>query len=190
MNGQTFGKIEAACIEVLNQCSIPKRRASTPSSTAPMLPRSMNQAASFLSLSCEIDLKGELKGKLPTILFDEELKARDSQFRRANMSFLRTAYTTGFVQTLLVPSVAALSFPIPKEAIQWPCSQQQEENIGVRLDISDSSSGQQMVPTDGSSSSSLREPGRSSELPTCMDSEMGYRDQESIVLHIETHSEI
>ena len=71
-----------------------------------------------------------------------------------------------------------------------PCSQQQEENIGVRLDISDSSSGQQMVPTDGSSSSSLREPGRSSELPTCMDSEMGYRDQESIVLHIETHSEI
>ncbi|CBI34525.3 unnamed protein product, partial [Vitis vinifera] len=53
-----------------------KRRASTPSSTAPMLPRSMNQAASFLSL---IDLKGELKGKLPTILFDEELKARDSQ---------------------------------------------------------------------------------------------------------------
>ncbi|KAL6348818.1 hypothetical protein AAG906_033474 [Vitis piasezkii] len=179
MNGQTFGKIEAACIEVLNQCSIPKRRASTPSSTAPMLPRSMNQAASFLSLSCEIDLKGELKGKLPTILFDEELKGRDSQFRRANMSFLRTAYTTGFVQTLLVPSVAALSFPIPKQAIQWPL-----------LDISDSSSGQQMVPTDGSSSSSLREPGRSAELPTCMDSEMGYRDQESIVLHIETHSGI
>ncbi|KAJ9706255.1 hypothetical protein PVL29_001673 [Vitis rotundifolia] len=37
----------------------------------------MNQEASFLSPAN--GLKGELKGKLPTILFDEESKARDSQ---------------------------------------------------------------------------------------------------------------
>ena len=46
-----------------------------------------------------------------------------------------------------------------------------------------------MVPIEGSSSSILREHGRSSELPTCMDSEMGYGGQESVVLHIETQPE-
>ncbi|KAL6313227.1 hypothetical protein AAG906_018693 [Vitis piasezkii] len=184
-----------------------KRRASTSSSTAPILP-------------------SKLKGKLPTILFDDELKARDSlccvclgefeikeelhQVPSCKHVFhadciyhwLRTNSTcplcrcsvfpntkAGNPVSLLDPSIPITRTPTSTDKI-GPCSQQQEENIGVRLDISDSSSGQQMVPTDGSSSSSLREPGRSAELPTCMDSEMGYRDQESIVLHIETHSGI
>lgn len=202
-----------------------KRRASTSSSTAPILPSSMNQAASFLSPSCEIGLKGELKGKLPTILFDDELKARDSlccvclgefeikeelhQVPSCKHVFhadciyhwLRTNSTCPLCRCSVFPNTKAGN-PVSPVRPEHPdnqnsnqhrqnvSSQQQEENIGVRLDISDSSSGQQMVPTDGSSSSSLREPGRSPELPTCMDSEMGYRDQESIVLHIETHSEI
>ena len=52
----------------------------------------------------------------------ENLKSKRSytRFRRANMCFMPTAYTTGFVQTLLVHSVAALSSPIPKQAIQCP----------------------------------------------------------------------
>lgn len=59
-------------------------------------------------------------------------------------------------------------------------SEQREETIDVRLDISDSSGGQQM-PTEGSSSSNLREHGRTSELAACIDSE------ESVVLHVEAH---
>ncbi|KAK6947939.1 Zinc finger, RING-type, partial [Dillenia turbinata] len=57
-----------------------KRRASTLSSPSPLvLPTRLNHATSLPSMPGEINLKGELKEKLPIILFDEELKARDSQ---------------------------------------------------------------------------------------------------------------
>ncbi|KAK6935559.1 Zinc finger, RING-type, partial [Dillenia turbinata] len=57
-----------------------KRRASTLSSPSPLvLPTRLNHATSFPSMSGEISLKGGLKEKLPVILFEGELKARDSQ---------------------------------------------------------------------------------------------------------------
>uniref|UniRef100_A0A5B7B7R7 RING-type E3 ubiquitin transferase n=1 Tax=Davidia involucrata TaxID=16924 RepID=A0A5B7B7R7_DAVIN len=56
-----------------------KRRASNFSAPPPILPRTLNQATPFVSLTCEKDLKRELKDKLPIVLFDEDLRARDSQ---------------------------------------------------------------------------------------------------------------
>ncbi|KAK3007117.1 hypothetical protein RJ639_016186 [Escallonia herrerae] len=56
-----------------------KRRASTLSPPPPILPiRTSNQATRFIPSLFEISLKGELKHKLQTVLFDEDLKARDS----------------------------------------------------------------------------------------------------------------
>ncbi|XP_062029154.1 probable E3 ubiquitin-protein ligase RHA4A [Rosa rugosa] len=61
-----------------------KRRASTLSSSPPILirRRSHNQASApspYASSPCPMDLKGELKEKLRIILFDEELRKKDSQ---------------------------------------------------------------------------------------------------------------
>ncbi|XP_050377763.1 probable E3 ubiquitin-protein ligase RHA4A [Argentina anserina] len=62
-----------------------KRRASTLSSSPPILiqRRSHNQASGpstyVSSAPCPMDLKGELKEKLQIILFDEELRKKDSQ---------------------------------------------------------------------------------------------------------------
>ncbi|KAI3469223.1 hypothetical protein Pfo_025886 [Paulownia fortunei] len=53
-----------------------KRRASSISSTPPLLPRTINDAS--ITTPCDSDLKNELKNKLCKILFDEYLKARDS----------------------------------------------------------------------------------------------------------------
>uniref|UniRef100_A0A5B7BMS7 RING-type E3 ubiquitin transferase n=1 Tax=Davidia involucrata TaxID=16924 RepID=A0A5B7BMS7_DAVIN len=55
-----------------------KRRASTVSSPPPTLPESLNHVTPFAS-SSEMGLKGNLKEKLPIILFDEGLSTRDSQ---------------------------------------------------------------------------------------------------------------
>ncbi|KAJ0048495.1 hypothetical protein Pint_14890 [Pistacia integerrima] len=57
-----------------------KRRASSLSS-APILPTSSNQASPFIHdhLPCQMGWDGEIQGKLPIILFDEELRNRDSQ---------------------------------------------------------------------------------------------------------------
>lgn len=56
-----------------------KRRASVLSSP-PILPTSSNQATTYVHSTCEhIGWKGEIKDRLPTILFDEELRTRDSQ---------------------------------------------------------------------------------------------------------------
>ncbi|KAJ0104753.1 hypothetical protein Patl1_17487 [Pistacia atlantica] len=57
-----------------------KRRASSLSS-APILPTSSNQASPFIHghPPCQMGWDGEIQGKLPIILFDEELRNRDSQ---------------------------------------------------------------------------------------------------------------
>ncbi|KAJ4711857.1 putative Ring finger protein [Melia azedarach] len=57
-----------------------KRRASNLSSP-PILPTSSNQAPTYIHNSTcpHIGWKGEIKNKLPTILFDEGLRTRDSQ---------------------------------------------------------------------------------------------------------------
>lgn len=57
-----------------------KRRASSFSQPhQPILPTSLNRPNPFVPSNLQLGLKGELKIKLPSILFDEELKARDSQ---------------------------------------------------------------------------------------------------------------
>ncbi|ONI07503.1 hypothetical protein PRUPE_5G124100 [Prunus persica] len=60
-----------------------KRRASTLSSSPPILPRSyQDQSAAttyHVSSDCPVGLKGELKEKLQTILFDEEQRKKDAQ---------------------------------------------------------------------------------------------------------------
>lgn len=62
-----------------------KRRASTLSSSPPILirRRNHNQASApytpYVSSPCLMDFKGELKEKLQIILFDEELRKKDSQ---------------------------------------------------------------------------------------------------------------
>ncbi|GLT61706.1 hypothetical protein SLA2020_343930 [Shorea laevis] len=56
-----------------------KRRAnSSLSQTPPILRPSFNRANPFVSSNCQLGLKGDLKDKLPTVLFDEELRARDA----------------------------------------------------------------------------------------------------------------
>ncbi|XP_044485757.1 probable E3 ubiquitin-protein ligase RHA4A isoform X2 [Mangifera indica] len=57
-----------------------KRRASSLSST-PILPTSSNQASPFIHAHPRFQMgwDEEIKGKLPVILFDEELRERDSQ---------------------------------------------------------------------------------------------------------------
>ncbi|XP_030454141.1 probable E3 ubiquitin-protein ligase RHA4A [Syzygium oleosum] len=56
-----------------------KKRASSLSSPRPALPISSNRAPPYVSSPCQAGLKGELKDKLPIVLFDEELGAKDSQ---------------------------------------------------------------------------------------------------------------
>ncbi|XWS22002.1 hypothetical protein CRYUN_Cryun30bG0106100 [Craigia yunnanensis] len=56
-----------------------KRRTSNLSIAPPILPTSLNQATPYLSSPCQLSLKKELKDKLPTVLFDEELRTRDTQ---------------------------------------------------------------------------------------------------------------
>ncbi|KAA8515986.1 hypothetical protein F0562_019165 [Nyssa sinensis] len=57
-----------------------KRRASNFSTPPPILPTTLNQTTPFVLLTCEKELKeGQVKDKLPTVLFDEDLKARNSQ---------------------------------------------------------------------------------------------------------------
>lgn len=58
-----------------------KRRSSTLSSPPPILPITLNHhhATSFSPLTAEMGLKGELKEKLPVVLFDEGLREKDSQ---------------------------------------------------------------------------------------------------------------
>lgn len=55
-----------------------KKRASTFSHPPPVLPRTLSQPPPFIISVCEVGLKEELKEKLPTVVYDEELKARDS----------------------------------------------------------------------------------------------------------------
>ncbi|KAG2680809.1 hypothetical protein I3760_11G115200 [Carya illinoinensis] len=55
-----------------------KRRSSSLSSPPPMLPTSSNPASSFAS-PCQVGLKGNIKEKLSPILFEEELRTRESQ---------------------------------------------------------------------------------------------------------------
>ncbi|KAF8412105.1 hypothetical protein HHK36_000060 [Tetracentron sinense] len=55
-----------------------KRRASNLSSP-PTLPLRLNQATSFLPSPFEVGLKGELKDQLQIVIFDEDLRAKDSQ---------------------------------------------------------------------------------------------------------------
>ncbi|KAL5747734.1 hypothetical protein ACOSP7_024751 [Xanthoceras sorbifolium] len=53
-----------------------KRRASILSSTPPILPTTSNQASPYIhSIGWNVDIRG----KLPIVLFDEELKSRDTQ---------------------------------------------------------------------------------------------------------------
>lgn len=57
-----------------------KRRASnTISSPPPPRPRRSLQTTTYISSPCQLDLKAELKDELPIVLFDEELRKRDSQ---------------------------------------------------------------------------------------------------------------
>ncbi|CAK7335768.1 unnamed protein product [Dovyalis caffra] len=57
-----------------------KRRSSSLSSPPHIIPRSSNQATPYhVSSICQIGLKEELKDRLPTVLFDEELMTKDSQ---------------------------------------------------------------------------------------------------------------
>ncbi|XP_058103597.1 probable E3 ubiquitin-protein ligase RHA4A [Magnolia sinica] len=56
-----------------------KRRASNISSPPQLSPTSLNPPAALLPLPFEVGLKKELQEKLPVIVFDEDLKARDSQ---------------------------------------------------------------------------------------------------------------
>ncbi|XVF37327.1 hypothetical protein REPUB_Repub19eG0136300 [Reevesia pubescens] len=51
-----------------------KRRANNLSTPRPILPTSFNQP-----LPCQLSLKKDLRNKLPTVLFDEELRTRDAQ---------------------------------------------------------------------------------------------------------------
>ncbi|KAE8654870.1 RING-H2 zinc finger protein RHA4a [Hibiscus syriacus] len=52
-----------------------KRRASTLSNSRPVLPTTTD----FNPTPCQLTLEMELTDKLPTVLFDEELKTRDTQ---------------------------------------------------------------------------------------------------------------
>ncbi|EXC14470.1 RING-H2 zinc finger protein RHA4a [Morus notabilis] len=59
-----------------------KRRASNSTSISfPPLPRPRrsHQTTTYVSSPCQFDLKVELKDELPIVLFDEELRKRDSQ---------------------------------------------------------------------------------------------------------------
>ncbi|KAF5460525.1 hypothetical protein F2P56_020389 [Juglans regia] len=57
-----------------------KRRASALSFPPPLvLPTSSNPTSPYFSSPCSVDLKGYIKDKLPVILFDEELRTRESQ---------------------------------------------------------------------------------------------------------------
>ncbi|XP_022772414.1 probable E3 ubiquitin-protein ligase RHA4A [Durio zibethinus] len=57
-----------------------KRRASNLSIPRPILPTSLNQPTPYLSSPCQpISLKKEVTDKLPTVLFDEELRTKDTQ---------------------------------------------------------------------------------------------------------------
>ncbi|KAJ4835007.1 putative E3 ubiquitin-protein ligase rha4a [Turnera subulata] len=56
-----------------------KRRASALSSSPQILPRSANHPTSYVSSVCEIVLKEDVKEKLPIVLFDEELRTKESQ---------------------------------------------------------------------------------------------------------------
>ncbi|XAR56943.1 hypothetical protein NMG60_11024918 [Bertholletia excelsa] len=57
-----------------------KRRISSLSSPSPLLPMTlMNPRPSIGPSTPETGLKGEMKHKLPVVLFDEDLKAKESQ---------------------------------------------------------------------------------------------------------------
>ncbi|XP_021905136.1 probable E3 ubiquitin-protein ligase RHA4A [Carica papaya] len=56
-----------------------KRRASTLSSPPHSLPINSRQPPPYIHSGCKMGVKGELKNKLPIVLFDEELRTRDSQ---------------------------------------------------------------------------------------------------------------
>jgi len=56
-----------------------KRRASILSYPPPILPITSNPSNPFITLTCEVGLKGDIKDKLPVILFDEELRTKESQ---------------------------------------------------------------------------------------------------------------
>ncbi|KAK8568817.1 hypothetical protein V6N13_106700 [Hibiscus sabdariffa] len=52
-----------------------KRRASNLSNSRPVLPTT----TTFNPTPCQLSLKREITDKLPTVLFDEELRTRDTQ---------------------------------------------------------------------------------------------------------------
>ncbi|KAF3448736.1 hypothetical protein FNV43_RR09449 [Rhamnella rubrinervis] len=57
-----------------------KRRTYNLSSSTSILPTtSDHQPTPYVSSPCQVGLKGELKDQLPIVLFDEELRKRDSQ---------------------------------------------------------------------------------------------------------------
>ncbi|XP_030530216.2 probable E3 ubiquitin-protein ligase RHA4A [Rhodamnia argentea] len=56
-----------------------KKRASSLSSPQPALPISSDRAPPYISSPCQLGSKGELEDKLPTVFFDEEQRAKDSQ---------------------------------------------------------------------------------------------------------------
>ncbi|KAM7484918.1 hypothetical protein LguiA_000927 [Lonicera macranthoides] len=56
-----------------------KRRSSLPlPPPPPVLPRTSSDASSFISSPCEMGLKAELQENLPKVVFDENLRERDS----------------------------------------------------------------------------------------------------------------
>ncbi|THG18196.1 hypothetical protein TEA_017140 [Camellia sinensis var. sinensis] len=57
------------------------------------------------SRTAEMGLKGELREKLPVVLFDEGLREKDSQCHHASMCFTSTASATGSTPTPLAHSV-------------------------------------------------------------------------------------
>lgn len=176
-----------------------KRRASTLSAASPQVVSTrIGPARPFVIY--EMGFKGDLKGKLPTILFDEEVRARDSQCCVCLGDFemkeelhqipsCKHVFHIGCIRHWLqsnstCPLCRCSIVPATKHALPDLPSQENETSnqqlVGVSLIHSGLSREEHTIQIEGSSSATacLREP----------ENETGHPDQEPVILHIQSHA--
>ncbi|XP_057966795.1 probable E3 ubiquitin-protein ligase RHA4A isoform X1 [Malania oleifera] len=185
-----------------------KRRTSTAIPSSQLPPQTLvtlNQDSSFVPLPREVGLKGDLKDKLPIVLFDEDLRAKDSQCSVCLKEFemkeelhqlpsckhvfhidcihhwLHSNSTCPLCRSLVIPHPTTKHEQIrEQEAI---VDHHQVRSLSSTTNFTGSDEQNTIQIGHQGSISSLRESpaGR-------MGDELGCPDRESVVLHIQTHT--
>ncbi|XP_050268942.1 uncharacterized protein LOC126713274 isoform X2 [Quercus robur] len=159
-----------------------KRRASTLSYPPPILSRSPIPASAYFTSPSQVGLKGEIKDKLPTILFDEELRTKESQCLVTPTKLDNPAAPPSISEPLQQDSTTSNQHTQNESSEQQQQQQQADRASSNLINIPIEHT---TIAIEGSSSENtrIRETGRLPDLSNCRENEMDH-SPESVVLHI------